>query len=433
MRARSTIAASLAVIASGSSSAQADVPVPPPTRRELVFVAGPGFGMEGGARTVRSIGHVLFAYEDALPRLALDESTPLEKGTAVVGRALELLFLDAPMADMETAVVHEVFGHGARAREFGAHPTYTFRLPLVYGLILSPNDPNLGVVGEYGSVALPPEEDLLVRLGGAESGYVMAWWIDAEAAAAHGWVHHDDLLVYAAAKLMYVTTLFDSTIETQNLGHEDDMAAYVSDLQLRFGRYTAEDRREIVGRLRAAYAWNLADPTLLYAIYGTLVDSLWKGRAFSRLPLPSIDGTTFYATPRFAFTPFGAEHYLDVFLARGTVLVDAYGRIGSSGLASYSGAGVRVLGWTPVRVLSLGGEADVWAQPDALPGGWNVLGWQPPPPTDEPGANVGLFARVAISDQVGITGKLACKTRGFLMGQPYGSGPYGYIGLSIRP
>ena len=427
-------AAFLALLASQPRAARADEP----PRPEIVVVGDPMWGMEGGARSVASLGHVLFEYEQMLPRpLELDEATPLGKTAAVAGRLLKLTFLDYPLASTEAVVVHEVFGHGARARELGAKPTYTFRLPEPYAAILSPNDPSGRIGGEYSGVMLPATRDLLVRLGGVESGYVMDWWINAEATAARGWIQHDDLLVYASAKVVYMSDLFGSTTEHVGESNPDsDMAAYVTDLQLRFGRNRPEDRVAIVHKLRAAFLWNLADPTLLYAAYGTLVDSLWNGKRYSRLPLPSIAGTVVYAVPRFSFSPFGAEHYVDVFASRGSVLVDVYGRAGSSGLASYTGGGVRVLGWTPVRALSLGGDVDVWSQPPvlpAVPSGLGGFGASRTPTNDSPGASFGVYARLAVLGKIGVTGKLAYKTSGYLMGEPVGEGLYGYAGISVEP
>ena len=395
--------------------------------------------MEGGARSVASLGHVLFEYEQMLPRpFRLDEATPLGKTGAVAGRLLKLTFLDYPLASTEAVVVHEVFGHGARARELGASPRYTFRLPEPYAASLSPTDPSGRIGGDYSGVTLPAAPDLVVRVGGPESGYVMDWWINEQATAAHGWIRHDDLLVYASAKVVYMGDLFRTS--TEHIGasvSDSDLAAYVTDLQLRFGRNRPQDREAIVHKLRAAYIWNLADPTLLYAAYGTLVDSIWNGKRYSRLPLPSVAGTVVYAVPRFSFSPFGAEHYLDVFASRGSLVVDVYGRAGSSGLSSYTGGGARVLGWTPVRALSLGGDVDVWSQPPVLPAQSITIGTlggaRPVPTNDSPGVSLGVYARLAVLGKLGVTGKLAYKTSGYLMGEPVGEGLYGYVGVSVEP
>jgi hypothetical protein len=404
--------------------------LPPPQKPEIVLVADPALGMEAGVRATRSLGHVVFGYVDALPHLAdVDEDTAVGKGAAVAARTLRVALLDAPITIAELSVIHEVFGHGARAHELGANPTYTFGLPEPYMTLFSPGATDRSP-GEYHGVTLLPQKDLVVRLGGPESGYVTAWWIDAEAVAARGWVPHEDLLLYGASKVVYANHVFSSSLEQMpsDSGPSDDLEGYVTDLQFRFARGRAGDRAEIVHRLRAAYLWNLADPMLLFSAYAALVDTLWNGRRQSRLPLPSIDGTVLFVTPRFGFSPFGAENYVDVFASRGGVVADVYGRVGTSGLASYTGAGVRVLGLKPVHGVTLGGEVDVWRQPgDFLdPTRW-------PHPTDPVGMNAGVYARVAILGAVGVTGKLAYKTSGYLMGEPIAEGFYGYVGVSVAP
>jgi hypothetical protein len=89
---RSTAAAcALAALVLSARVARGD----DPPRPEIVLVADPKLGMEGGARTVASLGHVLFEYELLLPRLVdTDESRPLDRGLGVLGRTLKLVFLD---------------------------------------------------------------------------------------------------------------------------------------------------------------------------------------------------------------------------------------------------------------------------------------------------------------------------------------------------
>jgi hypothetical protein len=200
----------------------------------------------------------------------------------------------------------------------------------------------------------------------------------------------------------------------------------VTGLQDRSNQWSAEDRRRISGRIGAAYLWNLFDPTLLYAAYGTLYEFLWRGERASRMPLPTIDGTTVFLSPRFALSPFGAEHALDLFLARGERMLDVYARVVSTGIWDAYGAGARVLGLRALDVLSIGAELDVWRAPEILLGERAVY--------DRPsrlGVNGGAFGDLTIGRGVGLTGKLAAKTSGFVLGQPIAAGIHGYLGLRL--
>jgi hypothetical protein len=117
---------------------------------------------------------------------------------------------------------------------------------------------------------------------------------------------------------------------------------------------------------------------------------------------------------------------LDVFLADPNGrLLDVYARVGTSGLASYYGAGARLLAVRVTNRLTLGGELDVWRQPQIL----LERGVFDPPM--RVGVNVGGFIDVRLTNELSLTGKLAAKTDGYVMGQPIGGGPYGYLGMSL--
>jgi hypothetical protein len=212
------------------------------------------------------------------------------------------------------------------------------------------------------------------------------------------------------------------------VGVGDDVISYVNDLQDRTNRWRPSDRASIAGRLQTAYAWNYVDPTFYFAIYSLFANRLYRGEQYARLPLPAVGGVTFYPETRFNLSPFGAEHYLDVFLRKGTVVADIYGRVGSSGLASYVGGGATLDGIRPRSWLSFGAQLDVWRQPELFLSQRNV--YDPP---EEPGVSAGLSASARLYGAFGVTAKLACKTPGYLMGQPLDAGPYGYLGFTVSP
>jgi len=388
-------------------------------REPLVFVADPKLGMETTVRTTDSVSRVVFRYEELLP----DADVP--RGVAVIGRGLKLVLFDEPLAEVTVAVAHEVGGHGSRARELNLKPTYLFYLPGVYRKLFAPaDDTQAGAFTEYLTTD-PVEGDRAVigTMGGLEANYVHAWWINARIVRAGGDVHHDDLLVYAASRLTYFDSFFASPSDERQL---NDIGSYVSELQDRSNLWRAEDRHRIYGRLRAAYLWNLFDPTLLWSVYGGVVAPVFQGKRETHMPLPEIDGTTLFLSPRFVLGPFGAENALDVFLARDGRLLDVYARVGTTGLGDSWGVGARALGIRAGDRTTLGGELDLWRQPEILLDERSAYA--------RPyrlGMNAGAYADVRVAGLVGVTGKLAAKTPGFVMGQPIGGGLHGYLGVSV--
>ena len=422
-RVRSAALAALASLAALAtpSRARADEP--------LVFVADPQLAMEGGVRTFDSAGRVVFRYEEALPTVVrLDETRPLEHAGAVLGRVAKLVFLDEPLAELDGAWIHEVVGHGARAREAGGAATYTLRLPGVWCLVLSPTSQSCRSSTE-GTISVEQGDTaLLVTAAGIEANALTSWWIDERMVAQDGWLHHGDLLLYFG-KLVYAPSVLSRDLDTAGKlpGGFDDVDHYVSLLQDRYNRVGAGDRASIAGRLRAGYLWNFADPMLVFAAYGTAMN-LWSGDRRLRFPLPRAFGVTFYPTPRWVPSPYGGESYLDVFLARagGGAVLDVYGRTATSGLAHAWGAGARAFGVRVHERVTAGAELDVFRQPETLLDVHAAYDraqvW---------GMNAGVSTDVRLWGALGGTARLAWKSRGWLTGAPIDAGAHGWAGASI--
>lgn len=401
---------------------------PAPAQAPLVFVIDPKFGMEAGVRTFDSLGRVLFRYDEPLASVvSFDQRNVPGKIAGVVLRLGQLVLIDEPLGELLSTSIHEVFGHGARSREFGEKSKFQFSLPGIYCGVLDSGDCSSFAQAPADSVD-NRDRDLLRVAGGIEANLLTGYWIDMRVVQAGGWVGEGDLLVYATSKLAYAPTFLSTKLDTAGRVGEasNDVDQYVTLLQDRFNLPLAEDRHRISSRLRTAYLWNFADPMLWYSFYGILYRGVGRGERWTKAPLPTAGKTTFHATPRFGLTPFGAEHYVDLFLGRGTSVLALYGRAGSSGLASYTGAGIRAAELRVHERLALGGALDVWSQPETLLDERAV--YERP---QRRGWNVALSGDFRIIGSLGITGKLAYKTRGFLTGQPVDEGVYGYVGASL--
>lgn len=410
---------------------------------DLVFVGDPNLGMEGTVRTLMSTGRLLRRYEELLPSVPGDDA-----GTRFIrgfGAGLRLLFLDFPFAEVETTVIHEVAGHGARGREFGKSPSFSFKLPSLYRALFSPGDEERSFARRRDAVVRSGDATTGSVLGGVESDYLTAHWTNLQMVASGGQLHAIDSLVYVASKISYLSDYVGTNLAEPGEDSGNDLTAYVDELSNRWNRFRPADRRALAKRLQTAYVWNLVDPALAWAWWSTFVETLGRGRRVSTAPLPTIAGYTTYLGPRFALSPFGAEHYLDAFASPAPRVDDAndandarssparwvanaYVRVGSSGLATYVGAGMKVLDVPVARNVRLGGELDVFRQP--------VLDWSARAYYDRPdtfGANGAAYASLTLTRGVSVTGKLGYKSTGFVMGLPLGDGPHGYLGFALTP
>ncbi|HLL84054.1 MAG TPA: hypothetical protein VK420_15420, partial [Longimicrobium sp.] len=206
----------------------------------------------------------------------------------------------------------------------------------------------------------------------------------------------------------------------------NDLDAYVRGLMGRYNLYREEDRLAMARRVERAYLWNLTDPAFWQAAYHLAVTYLFHGSRWARLAGFDVAGFRLFPGTRFALSPFGPEHTLELTAARDGTSYGLYVRAGATGPAGYGGGGLQVLGQPVVPGVQLGGTLDIWSQPELLLNHRYVFD-----PPQHAGAAASLYVNARVHGVLGVEAKLALKTKGYLPGQPLGAGPYGYLGLSL--
>jgi hypothetical protein len=396
---------------------------------EYVLALDPRFGTEGGVRTISSAFSAVMLYDEALSgRLTFDERAWWKKTLAITGRAAKLLFVDFTLASLATVFIHEVYGHGARGREAGLWPTYVFSVPPPWGWLLDPHGPRfLGATSN--AYSFDADRDQLMVAAGIEANYYTAHFVTAGAMQRGGSLRYGDALLYMVSKAAYVGSFLqpgaapkDSRFAT------DDVEEYVQGLAARFNLDRPNDPQRLRWMLFYSYIGNVLDPMLWLSAYHTLVSYGWFGAREARLPSIAAGPLRLFPSTRYNLTPFGPEHYLDLFGFNDAFTGNVYVRAGSSGLAFYGGFGARLFRYEPVPWLRLGAELDVWLQPQTV---FNVRNLYDRPLTA--GVNYAVSAELLLYGPFGVLGRLAYKTRGYAMGQPLGEGVHGYFGVFLRP
>ncbi|MBI5543614.1 MAG: hypothetical protein HY901_06985 [Deltaproteobacteria bacterium] len=402
----------LVAVAPGAVHAMEGVPQPG-KGAELVLLVAPDLAMEPEVRSVTSVCRLVFAYDFALAKLThFDESRPSSKALAVGGRLAKFLLVDWALVDLAVQAQHEFFGHGWRAREQRLEVSSRFGVPFPYLYLAGPEAGAASRIGARFGAQL-----VLAEAGGVEANYLAAWQINRDAARRAGQLTLGQLDLYLWEKLYYSAAYFGNPNWRAN-----DLIAYRASLLSLWGGRTGASPESIFEHLELAHLWNYADPTLWSLVYHLLVSHLWHGEREMALPVLRWNGFWGWPASRFNLSPFGAEHYLDLFAGHGEEWVDLYLRVGSSGLARYWGGGLHAKGVRFAGRLVLGAEVDLWDQP-----AWR--GEFGPGAPNNAGINFALDAAVEIGLGLGLTGKLAYKTPGYLMGQPMAEGVYGYLGV----
>jgi hypothetical protein len=390
---------------------------------DLRFVLGPDFGTEAGILTVDSLARLLWLYEEPLgAALRIDESTTAGFLAARLGRSLKLLFLDFPLAIMSVNIVHEVFGHGPRVRELGQSPAFVFRLPEPYDLIFESGRVGSGAASTSFAWSGNLDYDVATVAGGVDADQLHAAMIGARVVRRGGVMHHGEALTYLLSKTTYVQDLGDP----RHAREGGDIALYVRLLALRHGRWQAAAIDDVARSLQLSYLVGaFADWTLWWALF-RLGHHGATGEATDVLPMIALGPVRLLPTVRFGLSPFGAEHTLEVLAAYDGMLLGARARATFSGLASAWGGGLEAIGWRPGGGLELGGTLDLWTQPELVLEQRGVLDRR-----QAFGGALALHATWSLASGLGVTGKLAYKSRGYLVGQPLDAGFHGYLGLSL--
>jgi hypothetical protein len=371
---------------------------------------------------VRSGARLVFGYGDYVSRwLDFDATSPIDHALAIGGRALETLLVDLPIDSAADVFIHEVFGHGARGREAGSHPQFSFSIPLPYFWLFH----QTGFEGFTANAAsLSSDRNVAGTAAGLEAEYDSAFWLNADLMRDGGVMHYSDALAYVLAKVGYFGRFANLAKPSEDGGSDPDQ--YVTELAADYNLYQPGDRHHIIRRLQEAYVFNFVDPTLALALYHLAYTYLYRGERDAPFPAIRAAGFRLYPATRFNLSPFGAEHYLDLFASRGHDTFDAYVRFTSSGLAEDRGLGVRAFNITIARDVSVGGDLDLWAQRELI--------FSPRFVFDRPnrlGAGASASVEWRLHGRLGVTARLGYKSAGYLMAEPLDAGFYGYMGFAL--
>ncbi|MFO0748385.1 MAG: hypothetical protein U1F43_22385 [Myxococcota bacterium] len=264
--------------------------------------------------------------------------------------------------------------------------------------------------------------DTALYAGGIDANQLEAAAIGARVVRRGGALHYGEALSYFTAK----TTYLGSLLSPRTAGPTDDVSAYVRFLALRFGRWQSAAIDAVSDNLQTAYlAGGLLDWTLWWSFF-RVADYLATGDVIGTLPLIELGPVRLLPNLRFALSPFGPEHALELLAGYDGMQLGARVRTTFSGLASAWGAAVEAHGVRLGAGLEVGATVDVWSQPELVLEQRGVLdhrqGW---------GSALGVELTWTLTHRVGLSGKLAWKSRGYVTGLPLDEGVYGFLGLSI--
>lgn len=353
-----------------------------------------------------------------------EEDTFLKKTLGLSFRLSKTVFLDNVVDHMTFLFQHEVFGHGARYREFG-YTDNTYSLHPVYPYGDAKGWARRGVQDPQRKDSI--HERLAMVSGGSESnallsGFLRNQWLR------RGYIHHRESGLYLLTSNDLAAYIFRTRYGKRSTAM-NDVLNYLSLINAHYGFYLKEDYTLTLDDL-TDYAWiSLINPFIGFSLYNYCVSYLWSGREGCALPMIRVGKVKYLPAFRMGLAPFGPEMYFEHFFKTGKKWMSAYFRRGKPIFASFWGVGLSIGDLLSIDRFTLDGRLDVWHQPSLLLGGGSVS-------ETRGGLGGSLMATVAYGfsrtqTPIQLIAQLGYKTAGFLEGEPLGRGFVARLGISF--
>jgi hypothetical protein len=409
------LAAAVCVAAVSPAAAQVTSPV----------LFDPNMTVGAGATLTVTGGTALARGEDAfVPHRLFSEFGAPRRTANVAFRLLKLSWFDWPQEQLLLVVNHEMFGHGARARErFDGPIRYRFNPPSPYG--------TGGASTSFVFDREPTAHELMaVSAGGMEADAVGAAFL-AQQAFLRQRIRPRDALRYLTFELDAITYILSTNPAGEKPGH--DVTAFLdtyNDVATVMGA-----RPLTVRTLQREALVGLANPMLAYAAaaVGWYVAT---GAPELTIATLSFGGVRYLPMMRYRLAPYGTEWSLVNELGGRIRPTTIELRVGQAPQATPWGVALSQRGIAAWRGWSIDAALEVWRQPRL------ALGDSAP---STPDARTGVLVRGRLqrqilpmwfSDQRGsFIADAAVKTNGFVPGEPLGGGIVlrGGVGIPLLP
>lgn len=386
---------------------------------------------EAGAQNVLFAQRATVILEERLlPARLWDEGSLGRKAAGIGYRLGRLVLLDYPLDHLAFLVQHEVFGHGARFREFGWEQAgYQLVLPWPYG------------DGSGAAAFIPPaggrtrDEVVAAALHGSHASEVLAARIRRNALL-RGRLHVREATLYLRAGTDLMTYV---RITSADAPAGNDVRAWLENLNRRAEAEGIGARLDLANLKRQALL-GLLDPALYAGLYAVLKTYLYDGDEALRFPMIPIGRAGYLPALRFGWSPFGSTLTLDNVLRLDGRVLRLYATRTDPTLYAAWGAGLEAAEIVRAGPASLDLRLDVWSQPALR---LDPTDRHPDGSLRASGGGLGGAASATLFHsadaalgwkgwQAGFVLEAGYKTVGFVAGERLEAGPILRLGISLR-
>jgi hypothetical protein len=303
---------------------------------------------------------------------------------------------------------HEVFGHGARAREFHLKMVkYNVRPYKGYVSYL---------IADYNK--LSPSEKITFVTGGMEGTGVLAKRVR------DSWLETNTIDERQAH--MYFLNITDQTSYILNNRHEktfntdgNDVSAYIRELNAWHGNQVMDKNK-----LHKKALIDIFDPYLFYSIYGMGL-YIFEGTQNWEYPMIPIGDYKYLPGMRLALAPYGPEYQLINYIRSPERSIQATFRRGKTGIRRSLGTTIEMTRLVSSEYFNVDAKFDLWRQPRLFTSSAQNA-------HHKLGGGLALLARYKMFNCAELVGQLGYKTSGYAPGDPLKRGPYLRAGFNVH-
>jgi len=303
---------------------------------------------------------------------------------------------------------HEIFGHGARGREFKLRITDYQVLPYKGYTEFTASSYN----------RLYPNEKIALNAAGMEGTGILAkrirdYWL------ASKFIDEREAHSYAINYLDQTLYALNTKKEPNNTNTGNDIKGYVREINSWYGKQVLSVRE-----LRQTILWDLLDPYLWYSYY-SMAMYIFDGSKCFEYPMIPIGDYQYLPGVRILLAPYGFEYQLNNYIRSAENTIQARFRYGRTDNRRSWGASLEVTRLWTSDLINLDAKAEIWNQPRLFKGNAGEA-------TSKLGAGLWGTLRWCVNNQIELLGQIGYKSSGYVPGEPLNHGTIIRAGFNLN-
>ncbi len=315
-----------------------------------------------GSANLITLHKALYLFEDKHLRDTLFKENNFIKKTGGFGyRMAKLLLLDAQIDCFTALLQHEVFGHGARYREYG-YKGNSFNLNLYFPFGDGSGFAQRGVL-RPGYKSPTYQENISIAIGGVDAEMLLANNITNQMLL-DDTLHYRQGLLYLISQNNGLLYLWSTRLENPaKIKSNNDMVAYINDMNFFYAKPNTEKYN--LNTLSNQSLISFANPIQIYSALSILYTYGIKGqKQLSKIPMIKLGNVRYLPAFNYSLTPFGSQYHFINYVRFKSMLLNADFMLGDNAFNNFYGISLKGFNLINKKRITLNFHLDIWNQPN---------------------------------------------------------------------